>query len=65
MKKYKNIDAYLKQYDLTRDDMKSIIADAAILLAMECSKNFDEDAKSTEKVTQPLHFLKEILDLVE
>ena len=65
MKKFKNIDAYLKQYDLTREDMKTMIADAAILLASECSKNFDSDPKSTERVTHPIHFLNEILDLVE
>ena len=65
MEKYKSISAYLEAYEMTREDMKDIIARSAILLVRECGHNFEGDADETEKVAQPIYFLNEIIDKVE
>lgn len=65
MKQYKNIDEFLKGNDMTREDLKCIIAESALLLAMECAHNFDGEAKDTEKVSQPLFYLNLIIDEVK
>ena len=64
-KKYSNIDEYLNQYGLTREEMKSMIARSAIHLATDCAKNFEASPEITEKVVQPIMFFNEMLDVVE
>lgn len=65
MGKYKNIDEYLNANDMTRNNLKDMIAYSAIHLATDCAKNFSESPEITEKVADPIFFLNEILDKVE
>ena len=65
MEKYKNIDEYLKARDMTRADLKDMVAYSAIHLATDCARNFSESPEITEKVADPIYFLNEILDSVE
>ena len=68
MEKFKNIQEYLANNGnqiMSRDDMKDVILSSALNLLGECAHNFGGDAEITEKVSQPLFFLNEILDKVE
>lgn len=65
MKKYNNINEYLEAYNMTRDDMKDMIAYAAIKLATDCAHNFSESPEITERVADTLNFFYEILEQVE
>ena len=65
MEKYKTINEYLEANDLTRADLKDMVAYAAIHLASDCARNFGESPEITEKVADPIYFLNEILDSVE
>lgn len=65
MKKYKNIDEFLADKDLTREELISLIARSALQLATDCAKNFCEAPEITEQVSLPLYFLKQMLDEVE
>ena len=65
MKKYKNIDEYLQKMEITRDDLKDMIAYSSIHLATDCARNFDETPEITQQVIQPIYFFNEILDMVE
>ncbi|MBQ8153816.1 MAG: hypothetical protein IJ069_09085 [Prevotella sp.] len=65
MEKYKTINEYLEANDLTRADLKDMVAYAAIHLATDCARNFGESPEITEKVADPIYFLNEILDSVE
>ena len=65
MEKFKNITEYLEESMMTKEDLKSMIADAAILLATDCVRNFDGEPMFTERVVQPIYFLNDIIDKVE
>ena len=65
MEKYKSIGEYLEESKMTREDLKSMIANAAVLLATDCARNFDGEPLLTERVVQPIYFLNDIIDKVE
>ena len=65
MGKYKNIDEYLNANDMTRNNLKDMIAYSAIHLATDCAHNFEESPEITEKVADAIYFLNDILDHVE
>ena len=65
MEKYNSIKDYLEAHDMTRADLKDMVAYAAIHLATDCARNFGESPEITEKVADPIYFLNEILDSVE
>ena len=62
---YKSINEYLEANNITRKDMKDIVARSALLLVTECGHNFDGEAEVTEEVAQSVFFLNEIIDKVE
>ena len=64
MEKYRSINEYLESINMTREDLKYIISESALLLATDCAHNFDGEARETEKVAQPIYFLNEIIDNV-
>ena len=63
--KFNNLSAYFAASMYTREDIKDMILRASLNLLMECSTNFDGNARMTEQTAQPLFFLNEILDKVE
>lgn len=63
--KYRSINEYLEANNMTREDMKDIIARSALLLVTECAHNFEGNTGETEKVAQSVFFLNEIIDKVE
>ena len=65
MKKYKNIEDYLKDNNLTREDLAIIVANSAVLLASECSRNFEGDPGLTETAMQPICYLNDIISKVQ
>ena len=67
MTKYKNIQVYLESEEcvMARGDLKEMILRSALYLLGDCAHNFDGDASITEKVSEPLKRLNDILDRVE
>lgn len=68
MEKFKNIEDYLNNNGNplnTREDIKDMILRTALDLLGDCAHNFDGDAATTERASQPLFFLNDILDKVE
>ena len=66
MEKYKNIEEYLQKDNMcTREDLKDVMLRSALDLLSECAHNFGGDAEITERVSQPLFVLNDILDKVE
>ena len=67
-RKFKNIQDYIENNGCpigTREEMKDEILRSALDLLGECAHNFDGDAMVTERVSQSLFYLNEILDSVE
>jgi len=65
MDKYNNVGEYLKDNDLTREDLKDLIARSALFLCTDCARNFGDSPEITEKVVEPIYFLNEIIDKVD
>lgn len=66
--KFDNVQDYIDNNGsplFTRDELKDVILRSALDLLGDCAHNFDGDAKITERVSQPLFFLNDILDNVE
>ena len=62
---YKNIESYLQDVNMSREELKEIILDACFHLLDNCEANFDGLPNVTEEVTKPLYYLRDILDNVE
>ena len=65
MKKFKNMEAYLKDNEMTREDMKEMILRTSLDLLGECAHNFSGDPQPSENASIPLITLNNILDKVE
>lgn len=65
MKKYMNVDAFLEGNGMTRDDLKCMVADSAVLLAIDCANNFGGEPSETAKAMQPIYFLNKIIEEVQ
>lgn len=67
-KRFKNVQEYLDNNGspiATREQIKDSILRTSIDLLSECDHNFGGNAQITERASQPLFFLNEILDNVE
>ena len=65
MEKYKNIESYLSARNMSREELLEMILEACFNLLNNCEANFEGLPSVTEEVTQPLYYLRDILDYVE
>ena len=62
--KYNTVADFLEALNMTREDIKEMIAKSTIHLSTNCEKNFDGSPEVTEEVAQPFYYLLEIIDNV-
>lgn len=62
---YKNIESYLAARNMSREELKEMILDSCFNLLVNCEANFEGLPSVTEEVTQPLYYLRDILENVE
>ena len=65
MEKYCTISDYLEALNMTREDIREMIAKSAIHLSTNCERNFDGSPEITEEVAQPLYYLNELIEKVK
>ena len=65
MEKYTSIEEFCASESMTREDLKDMILRSTLELLGNCSRNFDEDPATTERVAMPLYYFNKLLDNLE